>query len=99
MPEPFFSKVTVQVATLLKQNPAKRKAPVPEPFFSKDTAQVATILNQNPAKVFSCEFAKFLRTYFLQNTSGRLLLYTRRRPLKEQCRRMKHFSAHPILKF
>ena len=27
-------------------------------------------------QVFSCEFAKFLRTPFLQNTSGRLLLYS-----------------------
>ena len=27
------------------------------------------------AQVFSCEFAKFVRTPFLQNTSGRLLLF------------------------
>ena len=31
--------------------------------------------NFSVAQVFSCDFCKILRTPFLQNTSGRLLLY------------------------
>ena len=37
-------------------------------------ARVAFLKKLTLAQVFSCEFCEFLRTPFLQNTSGRLLL-------------------------
>ena len=46
-------------------------------FFNKVAGlRPATLLKKETlvAQVFSCEFVKFLRTPFLQNTSGRLLL-------------------------
>ena len=43
-------------------------------FFNK-VARLRTQAKETLAKVFSCEFAKFLRTPFLKNISGRLLLH------------------------
>ena len=37
-------------------------------------ASPITLLKKASAQVFSCEFAKYLKTPFLQNTSGSLLL-------------------------
>ena len=54
-----------------------RKTPVPESFFNKVTGlrPPALLKKETLAQVFSCEFCKILRTPFLQNTSGRLLIF------------------------
>ena len=53
-----------------------RKTPVPESFFNKIAdLRPATLLKKKLwHSCFPVNFAKFLRTHFLQNTSGRLLL-------------------------
>ena len=44
-------------------------------FFNKVAGlKPATVLKESLTQVFSCEFCELLRTPFLQNTSGRLLL-------------------------
>ena len=53
-----------------------RKTPVPESLFNKVAGlRPATLLKKRLwHRCFPVNFAKFLRTPFLQNTSGRLLL-------------------------
>ena len=56
-----------------------RKTPVPEsPFLIKLQAQACNFILKKRLwhRCFPVNFAKFLRTPFLQNTSGRLLLPT-----------------------
>ena len=54
----------------------KMKTPVPESLFNKVVGlRPATLLKKKPHRCFPVNFAKFSRTPFLQNTSGRLLLY------------------------
>ena len=48
------------------------KTRVAELIFKK--VKLATAFKKTPAHVISCEFSKLLRTTFLYNTSGRLLL-------------------------
>ena len=46
-------------------------------FFNKVTSpRPATLLKETVTRLFLRIFAKFLRTPFLQNTSGRLLQFT-----------------------
>ena len=55
-------------------------------FFNKvDSVLVKFyIKNGTLAQAFSCEFAKFLRTPFLKNTSGRLPLYVKENTCSSQ---------------
>ena len=42
--------------------------------YQKQSSEGATLLKESLSQVFSCVFCEILRTPFLQNTSGRLLL-------------------------
>ena len=46
---------------------------------------------------FSVDFAKFLRTPFLQNISGRLLLHTKCKDLKKTGRKFQHAQYTKVL--
>ena len=49
---------------------------MPEPFLNKVAGpKPATLLKKDWHRCFPVNFAKFIRTPFLQNISGRLLLY------------------------
>ena len=70
-----YLEVFCRKGTLKKFREIHRKTPVPEPLFNKVAGlRPATLLKKGPwHRCFLVNFAKFLRTTFLQNTSGRLL--------------------------
>ena len=67
-----------------------------KPWFSEAAATGVTQVTL--AQVFSCEFGEFLRTLFLQNTSGRLLLgFLKRHTLNEDFwLKSLFFSNYPV---
>ena len=70
-PEVFYKKVFLEISQNSQENTCARVS------FLKICRPEACnfIKNEALAQMFSCNFVKFLRTPFLQNTSTRLLLY------------------------